>query len=161
MAEWIGEIGNTLADEFSDLSTAQHATQVIVRLLLAGTLGGVLGYEREKHGKSAGMRTHMLVAIGAALFLLVPQQAGMATADLSRVMQGLVVGIGFLGVGTIMKGPDETHVRGLTTAAGVWLTAAVGMTAGLGREVTAILGTGLALAILALLPHVQPNGAKK
>jgi putative Mg2+ transporter-C (MgtC) family protein len=160
MADWLSEIGQTIGDEFSDLSTARHATQVIVRLVLAGTLGGILGYEREKHGKAAGMRTHMLVAIGAALFLLVPQQAGMATADLSRVLQGLVVGVGFLGAGTILKTQDEAHVHGLTTAAGVWMTAAVGMTVGLGREVTAILSTGLALAILAFLPHVQPNGTK-
>jgi putative Mg2+ transporter-C (MgtC) family protein len=161
MADWLSEIGRTIGDEFSDLSTARHATQVVVRLLMAAVLGGVLGYEREKHGKAAGMRTHMLVALGAALFVLVPHLAGMTTADMSRIMQGMVTGIGFLGAGTILKAQNEHHVYGLTTAAGVWLTAAVGMTAGLGREVTALLGTGLALAVLGLVPHVQPDVTKK
>src|SRR5262245_26996532 len=144
MADWISEIGQTLGDEFSDLSTARHAIQVVIRLLLAAAVGGVLGFERERHGKAAGMRTHMLVAIGAALFVLVPQQMGMTTGDLSRVLQGLAVGVGFLGAGTILKTQDEAHIHGLTTAAGVWLTAAIGVAVGLGREVTALLATGLA-----------------
>jgi putative Mg2+ transporter-C (MgtC) family protein len=82
----------------------------------------------------------------------------MTKSDVSRIMQGVVTGIGFLGAGTIIKHQDPNHVRGLTTAAAVWLTAAVGMTAGLGREGLAILGTLLALAVLILVPHVtQPD----
>jgi putative Mg2+ transporter-C (MgtC) family protein len=94
----------------------------------------------------------MLVALGAALFVLVPQQAGVSSADMTRVLQGLATGIGFLGAGTILKKGEE--VEGLTTAAGIWLTAAIGIAAGLGREATAVLSTALALIILAALPRV-------
>jgi putative Mg2+ transporter-C (MgtC) family protein len=96
----------------------------------------------------------MLVALGAALFVLVPQQASVAPGDMSRVIQGLVAGVGFLCAGTILKGTDEQRVQGLTTAANIWLTAAIGLAAGLGRESTAVLSTLLALAVLALVPRV-------
>jgi uncharacterized membrane protein YhiD involved in acid resistance len=96
----------------------------------------------------------MLVAMGAALFVLIPQQAGIVPADLSRVIQGVVAGIGFLCAGSILKSEDEDRVRGLTTAAGMWLTAAIGMAAGLGREATAVISTVLALVILSLVPVV-------
>jgi putative Mg2+ transporter-C (MgtC) family protein len=161
MADSFSDIGQTLGAEFSDLSTTHHATQVVVRLFLAATLGGVLGYERERHGKAAGMRTHMLVAIGAMIFVLVPQQAGMSTADVSRILQGIAAGIGFLGAGTILKADDESHLHGLTTAAGVWLTAAIGMAVGMGRDVTAILATVFAVTILAFMPHIPPAGTRK
>lgn len=129
-------IFNTVSDEFSDVPDLERITRISVRLLMAAVLGGVLGFEREQKGKSAGMRTHMLVALGAALFVLVPQQAGVTDADLTRVLQGLVAGIGFLGAGTIIKGNADEEVKGLTTAAGIWLTAAVGMASGMGREAT-------------------------
>jgi putative Mg2+ transporter-C (MgtC) family protein len=154
MAGWLQEIGNTLSAEFSDLPDAAGVTRIILRLSIAACLGGVLGYERERMGKSAGLRTHMLVALGAALFVLVPQQAGVSETDLTRVLQGLVAGVGFLGAGTIIKGNGEDQVKGLTTAAGIWLTAAIGVAAGLGREATAILSTLLALGILTIVPHV-------
>ena len=158
-SSWWQQVGETIASEFSDLSDAEQATRVMVRLALAALLGGLLGIEREQKGKAAGVRTHMLVAMGAALFVLVSQQSGMVTADLSRVIQGVVAGIGFLGAGTILKGhikgnPDEEQVKGLTTAAGIWLTAAIGVAAGMGREATAVLSTLMALGILALVPHL-------
>jgi putative Mg2+ transporter-C (MgtC) family protein len=96
----------------------------------------------------------MLVALGAALFVLVPQQAGVSDADMTRVIQGVVAGIGFLGAGSIIKGNDEDTVKGLTTAAGIWLTAAIGIACGLGREATAVLSAALALGILSLVPHL-------
>jgi putative Mg2+ transporter-C (MgtC) family protein len=96
----------------------------------------------------------MLVAIGSALFVLIPQQAGLSEAELSRVVQGIIAGIGFLGAGAILKGPDEKDLKGLTTAAGIWLTAAIGVAAGLGRESSAILCTVLALVILLVMPKV-------
>jgi putative Mg2+ transporter-C (MgtC) family protein len=117
-------------------------------------LGGLLGYERERHGKAAGLRTHMLVALGAALFVLVPQQTGVSDGDLTRVLQGLIAGIGFLGAGSIIKGHEEKEIHGLTTAAGIWLTAAIGVAVGMGREATAVLATLLALVILTLLPRI-------
>ena len=151
---WLHEIVNTLREEFSDLPDAAGVTRITVRLLLAAVLGGLLGLEREQQGKAAGLRTHMLVSLGAALFVLIPQQAGVSDTDLVRVLQGLITGVGFLGAGTIIKGRGEEDVKGLTTAAGIWLTAAIGMAAGMGREATAILSTFLALLILSVIPRI-------
>lgn len=148
------EISQTLADEFSDLSDPSQATRIVLRLLLAALLGGVLGLEREHSGKAAGVRTHMLVAMGAALFVLVPQLGGAGDDAMSRVVQGIVAGLGFLCAGTILKSGDLSHVKGLTTAAGIWLTAAIGITVGLGKEATAVLATVLALVILFAVPKL-------
>lgn len=150
----IQRILDTIASEFSDLPDAEQTTRILVRLMLAALLGGLLGIEREQKGKAAGVRTHMLVAMGSALFVLVSQQAGMLSGDLSRVVQGVTAGVGFLGAGTILKGNDEDKVKGLTTAAGIWMTAAIGVAAGMGREATAVLSTLLALAIFALVPQL-------
>jgi putative Mg2+ transporter-C (MgtC) family protein len=147
-------ISDTLVSEFSDVPDASQVTRIVLRLVLAALLGGLLGYERERHGKAAGVRTHMLVALGAALFVLVPKEAGVSGADLTRVIQGIVAGIGFLGAGAIIKGSAEDSVKGLTTAAGIWLTAAIGIACGLGRESTAVLSALLAFVILALVPHL-------
>ena len=155
MGGWWQQVWDTVLVEFSDLPDAAQVTRVTVRLLIAALLGGALGYEREKKGKAAGMRTHMLVTLGAALFILIPQQAGVTDADLTRVVQGLVTGVGFLSAGAIIRIGEE--VQGLTTAAGIWLTAAIGMAAGMGREATAILCTVLALAVLSILPHVAQS----
>lgn len=151
-------IADTLAAEFSDAVDVEQITRILVRLLLAALLGGILGYEREQQGKAAGIRTHMLVAMGAALFVLVPQQGGMDIADMSRVIQGVVAGIGFLCAGAIIKNKSEENVQGLTTAAGVWMTAAIGISCGLGREMTAVLSTLLALGVLALVPKLVDRG---
>jgi putative Mg2+ transporter-C (MgtC) family protein len=151
------EVWRGLREDFSDLPGAAEVTKVVVRLLLAALLGGLVGIQRERVGKAAGLRTHMLVALGSAFFVLIPDRAGMQLADLSRVLQGILTGIGFLGAGTILKRDEEEEIQGLTTAAGLWLTAAIGIAAGLGREASAILGTILALIILCLLPRVQPK----
>lgn len=144
----------TLKSEFSDIGDVSQLTKIFVRLTIAALLGGILGFEREQQGKAAGVRTHMLVALGSALFVFVPQQMGVSDADLTRVLQGLVAGIGFLGAGSIIKGNGEGQIQGLTTAASVWLTAAIGMAAGMGREATALLSTLLAYVILTLMPKV-------
>jgi putative Mg2+ transporter-C (MgtC) family protein len=120
---------------FSDISDATQVTRVCVRLLVAVALGGLLGYEREKRGTSAGLRTHMLVALGSAIFVLVPLEAGITPADLSRVLQGVITGVGFLGAGAIIKLSQEQEIKGLTTAASVWLTAAIGVAAGMGSRI--------------------------
>lgn len=157
----LDEILTTIRSELSDLPDTAACTRVLMRLLMAAILGGIIGFEREHRGKAAGLRTHMLVALGSALFVLVPEQAGATNADLSRVVQGLVAGIGFLCAGSIVKGVDERGVHGLTTAAGLWLTAALGMTAGMGRELTAIAGTVLAWVVLSLLPApIHPPESK-
>lgn len=148
------EIWNTVVSEFSDIPDATQVTRITLRLLVAAALGGLLGYERERQGKSAGVRTHMLVAIGAALFVLIPQQAGASSTDLSRVLQGLIAGVGFLGAGAIIMGTKEVETRGLTTVASIWVTAAIGVAAGMGRESTAVLSTLIALLILSVVPWI-------
>ena len=148
------EIWNTVLSEFSDIPDATQITRVTLRLLVAATLGGLLGYEREQKGKSAGVRTHMMVAIGAALFVLIPQQAGASVADLTRVLQGLIAGVGFLGAGAIIMGTRQVETRGLTTAASIWVTAAIGVAAGMGRESTAVLSTVVALFVLSVVPWI-------
>lgn len=154
------EVWNTVLSEFSDIPDATQITRVTLRLLVAAALGGLLGYERETQGKSAGVRTHMLVAIGAALFVLIPQQAGASTADLTRVLQGLIAGVGFLGAGAIILGTKQVDTQGLTTAAGIWVTAAIGVAAGMGRESTAVLSTLVALFVLSVVPWIVRDNIK-
>lgn len=144
-----------IAADFHDLPDIAEAIRMSVRLLLAALLGGLLGYNRERVGKSAGLRTHMLVSLGAALFVLIPQQAGLSNSEISRVIQGVVSGVGFLGAGSIVKKTREEDVDGLTTAAGIWLTAAIGVAAGLGREASAILGALLAFLILSAAARLR------
>ena len=144
-------IWGTIVQEFSDLGDTEDITRVCVRLSVAVILGAVLGYERESVGASAGLRTHMLVSLGSAMFVLIPLQAGMPLVDVSRVLQGVTAGVGFLGAGAILKSQSDNQITGLTTAAGVWLTAAVGVAAGMGREGTAVFSALFALAILSLL----------
>lgn len=146
----------TIQAEFADVTNVEEVTRILVRLLMAAVLGAVLGFEREHRGKSAGVRTHMLVSVGAALFVLAPSMAGADAQALSRVIQGIVAGIGFLGAGTILKGngKDPSHVKGLTTAAGLWMTAAIGTAAGMGREATALISTILALLVLSTMPKL-------
>jgi len=143
--------------EFSDLSNVTQITKVVLRLITASILGGLLGYEREMKGKSAGIRTHMLVALGAAIFIIVPQQAGVSPEEVSRVLQGLIAGVGFLGAGAIMIGQQKENETGLTTAASIWITAAIGVTVGMGFEATAVLSTLMTLAILALVPRYRKH----
>ncbi|GAA4678845.1 MgtC/SapB family protein [Massilia kyonggiensis] len=145
------EVWGTVREEFTDIGDGASIVRIVVRLLVAVVLGGVLGWERESVGAPAGLRTHMLVSLGSALFVLIPLQAGMKMEDLSRVLQGVTAGIGFLGAGAILKQRDRNDVRGLTTAASIWLTAALGVAAGMGREATALLSTLFALVILAIL----------
>ncbi|MCR6702411.1 MAG: MgtC/SapB family protein [Dokdonella sp.] len=159
MSAW-QQIGGTIASEFSDLPDLTEITRVCVRLTIAAVLGGLLGFEREQKGKAAGVKTHMLVSLGSAIFVLIPLQAGVQPAELTRVIQGIVSGIGFLGAGTILKADSEERVKGLTTAAGIWMTSAIGMTAGLGHEASAILCTLLALTIFAVMPRVMRRWEK-
>jgi len=153
-------VRNTIVAEFSDLGSAAEVTQLVVRLLVAAFLGGLLGLERELQGKAAGIRTHMLVAASSALIVVVPLQMGLDGEALSRVLQGLLAGIGFLCAGAILKLEREEQVTGLTTAASVWMTSAIGIAAGLGRETTAALATLLVLFILWLERPLQRLGLK-
>lgn len=144
-------VGSTLRDEFADLSDPAQLTRVSVRLLLAVLLGAVIGWERERRGRTAGLRTHMLVALGVALVVIAAQISGIGPGDMSRVLQGLLAGVGFLGAGAIIKQSEKEQVKGLTTAASLWAVAAIAVAAGLGREATAILSTALTFVILSTL----------
>lgn len=139
----------------SGLPDAVQATRLLVRLIAATLLGGIVGYERERTGKSAGLRTHMLVSLSSAVFVLGPQEAGMSPSDVTRVIQGVAAGIGFIGAGAILKGSSEHEIQGLTTAAGIWMTAAVGLAAGLGRLGLAMISVVLAWIILHILARFE------
>lgn len=134
---------------------AAPLVRLLVRLIAAAVLGGVLGVERQYEHKSAGMRTHMLVALGAALLTAAAALGGVDAAGVTRIIQGIAAGIGFVGGGTILKMTDQHEVRGLTTAANIWLAAAVGAAVGGGWLVPAVLGTVLALVILYSLRRVE------
>ena len=114
----------TLRDQFSDLADTQQFARFIVRLILAVLLGAAIGFERERHRRAAGLRTHMLIALGVAVVVIAAEQSGATAADLSRVLQGVLAGIGFLGAGAILK--REGKVLGIATAASIWSTAAMG-----------------------------------
>lgn len=148
-------IGSTLLAEFSDLSHPEDLTRVIVRLSLAATLAALVGYERERRGSSAGLRTHMMVALGVSLLVVASEQSGMDRESVSRVIQGVFAGIGFLGAGAIIKQDNKDQVRGLTTATSLWATAGIATAAGLGREGTAIIATLFALGVLSLLLRLE------
>lgn len=150
------EIWTTIVSEFSDIPDLSTMARITVRLVLAAVLGGIIGYERERKASSAGVRTHMLVAVGAALFVIAPLQSGMDISDMSRVLQGIVQGVGFLGAGAIMVRAGQQKIRGLTTAANIWVTAGIGVVVGLGLEATAVLSTFIVLIILAAVPHIVP-----
>jgi putative Mg2+ transporter-C (MgtC) family protein len=145
-----------ILDELSaSLPSAPEAVRFIVRLLAALLAGGIIGLQREATGKAAGLRTHMLVCAGTALFVLAGVGMDMQQDALSRVVQGLVTGIGFLGAGAILKVESSYEIKGLTTAAGVWMTAAIGVTIGLGQLGTAAIATAFAWLVLAILVKVD------
>lgn len=151
---------DALLEEFA-LPDANQMVRVFVRLMISAILGGVLGLQREKEGKPAGLRTHMLVAVGATMFTLAPLEAGMAIQDLSRVIQGVATGIGFIGAGTILKLTQQREITGLTTAAGLWLTAAIGMAVGAGRLWLPVLGMLLAMVVLSVLGALEERMSRK
>ena len=124
--------------------------EVILRLLLAAALGAIIGYQRERANKPAGLRTHILICVGAALFT-VASLFGFGTDDAARVASGVVAGIGFLGAGAIIRN-GEGIVAGLTTAATIWSVAGIGLAAGAGLYTVSATATAIVLIVL-LLPH--------
>jgi putative Mg2+ transporter-C (MgtC) family protein len=129
--------------------------EAILRFLLAVALGAGIGYQRERAGKAAGMRTLILVSAGAALFTLVSVYGfGDEGVDISRVAAGVVVGVGFIGAGVILRGQREEEVAGLTTAATIWVTAGIGLAAGAGMYLPSVIATAVIVGIL-LLPKIR------
>jgi putative Mg2+ transporter-C (MgtC) family protein len=129
--------------------------RVTLRLVMAAVIAGVIGWEREGGGKAAGLRTHMLVSLGSALFVLSALEGGVVPADASRVIQGVAAGIGFIGGGVILKISEGRRVHGLTTAATIWLAAALGVSAALGRVGAAFIGLLCAWIILRVLLRLE------
>ncbi|MEP6993264.1 MAG: MgtC/SapB family protein [Acidobacteriota bacterium] len=127
----------------------------VARLGLAALLGALLGIQRERVHSAAGLRTHVLVGLGAALFVLADIASGGDHSTVSRVIQGVIAGIGFLGAGTILKVGDKAQVLGLTTAASIWVTAAVGVAAGLGQIWLAGLASVLGWFVLGPLARYE------
>jgi len=128
-------------------------SDAILRLALAAALGGAIGLEREYHHKPAGLRTNMLIALGSALFSILSVQLGAAAGSPDRIAAQVVTGIGFLGAGAILRSGENIH--GLTTAATIWVNAAIGMAAGLGSYVVAAAAAALTLIVLAILPPIE------
>ncbi|MBW4468010.1 MAG: MgtC/SapB family protein [Pegethrix bostrychoides GSE-TBD4-15B] len=136
---------------------------LLLRIGLSMLVGGLIGLERELDRKPAGLRTYMLVSLGAALFILVGIQTGMVQADPSvggRIIQGLVAGIGFLGAGEIFlastrEEPTDLRVKGLTSAAAVWVAAALGTAAGCGLWLLSLTGAGLTLLVLWIIKKLE------
>ena len=129
--------------------------ETVLRFLLAAVLGAAIGYQREWAGKVAGLRTYILVSSGAALFTLVSIYgfAG-AAVDISRVAAGVVVGVGFIGAGVIFRGMSGQGIAGLTTAAAMWATAAIGLAAGAGMYLLSVIATAVTVGVL-FLPKVR------
>ena len=145
-------------------STVPHADQVVrvaLRMFAALIIGTVIGLQRELTHKPAGLRTHLLVALGTALLVVAAVNANMKSGDVSRVIQGLITGIGFLGGGTILKLTQEHEIRGLTTAAGIWLTAAASVAAGLGQFADAFIGVFFALIVLTAVGKLEGHSTDR
>ena len=139
---------------FLPVSSA-HVLLFAARLLLAVVLGAFLGFERERVHSAAGLRTHMLVCLGAAVMILAGHVAGFDHNAESRIIQGIVAGIGFLGAGTILKVSERVEVHGLTTAASIWLAASVGIAAGLGHLWLSVVATAVGWLVLGPLKRLE------
>jgi len=127
--------------------------EMILRFLLAAALGAGVGYQRERAGKAAGLRTHILISSGAGLFTIASIFGFSGAVDPSRVAAGVVVGIGFIGAGVIFRGSREEGIAGLTTAASIWATAAIGLAAGAGLYLISVIATAVTVGIL-MIPKV-------
>jgi putative Mg2+ transporter-C (MgtC) family protein len=143
------------------LPDGRHLAIVIIRVIAAVILGGILGLQREKAGKPAGLRTHMIVCLGTAVVVLACLASSMDMSGLSRVIQGIVTGIGFIGAGSILKLSEQREIRGLTTAAGLWMTAAIGVAVGLGSLGVALIGTAATFIVLSVVGAVEARLDKR
>jgi putative Mg2+ transporter-C (MgtC) family protein len=150
-------IATALRDDFQGFFDAEQLTHLILRITAACIAGGIVGYQRERLGKSAGLRTHILVTVGTALFVAVAYLEGMNHSDVSRVLQGIITGIGFLGGGVILKLEKNQEIKGLTSAAAIWYVAALGIACGLGQLTLALIGAIVGVVILELIAKIEPS----
>ena len=144
-----------LEELMSGLPDTRELVRVMIRLIAATLLGAIVGIERERAGKPAGLRTHILVTLGTTVFVVACSGVGMSLDSISRVIQGIATGIGFIGAGAILKLNEERDIQGLTTAASIWMTAAVGVAVGLGSLGVALLSTLLTLVILSSVGSLE------
>jgi putative Mg2+ transporter-C (MgtC) family protein len=153
---------DTLWEELTrGLLSGADAERVLLRMVFAVLLGGLVGIQREKVGKPAGVRTHMLVSLATAIVVLACAGMGMQFDAQSRVIQGIVTGIGFIGAGSILKLSEERDIQGLTTAAGLWLTAAIGIACGVGTLGIALIASLVTVIVLALAGVIEGRVDKK
>ncbi len=136
----------------------EESTEILVRIIVAAVLGSFIGLERDVHGRAAGLRTHLLVSMGAAVFMVLSDLVarsvyGKTMADPGRIAAQIITGIGFLGAGVIIK--EGINIRGLTTAACLWVTAGIGMAAGSGYFIIAVAVTVMALVSLIFLKYLE------
>ena len=150
-------------DSQLDLVLHPGDLMVMVRLVLAALAGGVIGWNRFRAGKPAGVGTHALVAMGAALFVAIPVQMGPGSHEgFTRVVQGIATGIGFIGAGEIFRDADhDRRVHGLTSAAALWVTAALGVVAGCGSAALIAAATAFTLLIVLAAPHLEHRDAAR
>ena len=147
------ELTNSIPD-LADL------VRIFGRLTVALIIGAAVGLQRSITHKPAGVRTHMLVALGTALLLVTASDAGLSNSDLSRIVQGIITGIGFLGGGAILKLTQEHEIHGLTSAAGIWLTAGASAAAGLGQISAALIGLAMGIVVLRVVGHAETRQAR-
>ena len=150
---------------FDTMLLGSYELAILVKILLASLAGGIIGLEREKHGRPAGLRTHLLVAAGSCLMMIVSEAfflkygdlpgTGVVRLDPGRAAAQIITGIGFLGAGVIIK--EGATVRGLTTAASLWMVAGIGMAFGMGLGGAGAIGTFLALFSLLILKKLEPR----
>jgi putative Mg2+ transporter-C (MgtC) family protein len=153
----VARLGTEIPKEILMSEILSVQPDVLVRLLMASLLGGLIGLERDVHGRAAGLRTHLLVSLGAAVFMVLSEYVARVStgtfSDPGRIAAQIVTGIGFLGAGAIIK--EGVNIRGLTTAACLWTVAAVGMAAGAGLYVLAAVTTAIALVCLIFLKKLE------
>ena len=145
-----------IIDFFENIHIFGHIALILIELICAALFAGLIGYERESNGHAAGLRTHILVSVGACLIMIVSISGpgfGDATRDPARIAAQVVSGIGFLGAGTIIQ--NGTNVKGLTTAATIWLCGGIGLACGAGYFSGAIIATIVSLVSLILLIKVE------
>ncbi|MFK5926228.1 MAG: MgtC/SapB family protein [Desulfuromusa sp.] len=150
---------------FDSTLFGSYELMIFLKLLLATLAGGIIGYEREKHGRPAGLRTHLLVCAGSCLMMIISEAfflkygnlpgTGVLRLDPGRAAAQIITGIGFLGAGVIIK--EGFIVRGLTTAACLWMVAGIGMAFGMGMVTAGIIGTVVALFSLIALKKLEPR----
>jgi len=139
------------------LGSGRQVAQVLLRLVMAAVLGGLVGIQRQRTHKPAGLRTHILVCLGASLVVVACSGVGMSLEGQSRVIQGILTGVGFIGAGSILKLSQEHDIKGLTTAAGVWITAAIGIACGVGAIGVALLATVLTMIVLTIVKGIEDH----